>query len=126
MSLPHITLLVLALYMVQIFLQETTRYRFSLRLIIGNRDNPPSPSLLAARFDRAKNNLLEALPFFLGLTFLNMIIREDTTVAATGALVFLLARIVYVPAYLSGVPWVRSLIWLVANAGLLIMVWPLI
>ena len=62
MTLTTIILLVLALYMVQIFLQETSRFKFDLWGIVGNRDNPPKMSVIAARLDRAKNNMLEALP----------------------------------------------------------------
>lgn len=94
MTLPHITLCVLVLYMVQLFLQETTRYRFNLRLITGNRDTPPPISRIAARLERAKNNMIEALPFFLGLAMLDLVLLDNSTTATNGALVFLLARIV--------------------------------
>ena len=66
MSLTTIILLVLALYMVQIFLQETSRFGFDLWAIMGNRDHLPEMSIIAGRLERAKNNMLEALPFFLG------------------------------------------------------------
>lgn len=46
--------------------------------------------------------------------------------AVQGATIFLVARIVYVPAYVSGIPMLRSLVWLAANAGLVVMVLPLI
>jgi uncharacterized MAPEG superfamily protein len=122
MTLTTIILLVLLLYLAQIFLQETSRFRFDLRAIVGNRDNPPEMSIVAGRLDRAKTNMLEALPFFLALALLALIRGGDTRWATYGATVFLFARIVYVPAYVSGLPWLRSLIWLAANAGLVMMV----
>ena len=67
MTLTTIILLVLALCMVQIFLQETSRFGFDLWGIVGNRDKQPEMSIVAARLDRAKNNMLETLPMFLGL-----------------------------------------------------------
>lgn len=126
MSLTTIVLLVLALYAVQIFLQETTRYRFNLWTIMDNRDERPDMSVIAGRLDRSKNNLLEAFPFFLALAMLDLIKFGDTPEVVRGALVFLIARAVYVPAYMSGVPVLRSLVWLVANAGLVMMALPLI
>jgi len=126
MSLTTIVLLVLALYAVQIFLQETARYRFNLWTIMGNRDERPDMSVIAGRLDRSKNNLLEAFPFFLALAMLDLIKFGDTPEVVRGALVFLIARAVYVPAYMSGVPVLRSLVWLVANAGLVMMALPLI
>lgn len=125
MSLTTTTLLVLTLYLVQLFLQETTRYRFDLGKIVGNRDEPPPMSLVAARLDRAKNNLLEALPFFLGLTMLAFAKGRDEGLAAQGAEIFLAARVLYVPAYVSGIPALRSALWLVANAGLVLIAWAL-
>jgi uncharacterized MAPEG superfamily protein len=126
MSLTTIILLVLALFMAQIFLQETSRFGFDLWGIMGNRDNPPEISVIAGRLDRAKTNMLEALPFFLALALLALVKLGDTGEAARGALIFLVARVAYVPAYVSGVPVLRSLIWLAANAGLVMMALPLI
>jgi uncharacterized MAPEG superfamily protein len=126
MTLTTIVLLVLALYMVQLFLQETSRFAFDLWGIVGNRDNPPELSVVAARLDRAKNNMLESLPFFLALALLALARGDDTPEAVYGATIFLVARVVYVPAYVSGVRMLRSLVWLAANAGLVVMALPLI
>ena len=126
MSLTTITLLVLAIYMAQLFLQETSRFGFDLWGIVGNRDNPPEMSVIAGRLDRAKNNMLEALPIFLGLALLALVKGGDTSKVAYAASVFLIARIVYVPAYVSGIPLLRSLVWLVGVASLFMMAVPLI
>jgi uncharacterized MAPEG superfamily protein len=124
--LTTIVLLVLALYVVQIFLQETSRFGFDLRGIVGNRDVQPEPSVIAARLDRAKNNLLEALPIFVALALLALTKGGNQEAEAQAALIFLVARVVYVPAYVSGIPWLRSLVWLVSMFGLLMMALPMI
>ncbi len=62
MTLTTIILLVLALYVLQLFLPETSRFGFDLCGIVGNRDNPREMSVIAGRLDRAKNNMLEASP----------------------------------------------------------------
>lgn len=126
MTLTTIIFLVLALYMVQIFLQETSRFGFDLRGIVGNRDNLPEMSVVASRLDRAKNKMLESLPIFLALALLALVKGGDTSRIAHAALVFLIARVVYVPAYVSGVPILRSLVWLVAIASLAAMALPLV
>jgi len=126
MTLTTIILLVLALYMIQIFLQETTRFGFDLRGIVGNRDNLPEMSVVAGRLDRAKNNMLEALPMFLALALLALITGRDSNDVAHAALVFLVARVIYVPAYVSGIPMLRSLVWLVGVASLVMMAMHLI
>jgi len=125
MTLTTIILLVLALYMVQIFLQETSRFGFDLWGMLGNRDRLPPMSVIAGRLDRAKNNMLEALPIFLALALLALVRGGDTSAVAHGATVFLVARVAYVPAYVSGVPVLRSLVWLAGVAGLVMMALPL-
>ncbi|HSM99953.1 MAG TPA: MAPEG family protein [Rudaea sp.] len=126
MTLTTIILLVLALYMVQIFLQETSRFGFDLRGIVGNRDNLPELSVIAGRLDRAKNNMLESLPIFLALALLALVKGSDTGAVTRAASIFLIARVAYVPAYVSGIPMLRSLVWLVAVASLAAMALPLI
>ena len=49
MTLTTIILLVLVLYLVQLFLQETSRFGFDLWGIVGNRDNLPEISVIAGR-----------------------------------------------------------------------------
>jgi uncharacterized MAPEG superfamily protein len=95
MTLTTIILLVLTLYMLQIFLQETSRFGFDVRGIVGNRDNPPEMTVMAGRLDRAKNNMQEALPMFLGLALLALATGRDTSPVTDAALVFLIARVAY-------------------------------
>ncbi|WP_442580897.1 MAPEG family protein [Mesorhizobium sp. ASY16-5R] len=45
---------------------------------------------------------------------------------ATGAWIWLAARVIYFPIYATGVPVVRTLVWLVSIAGLLLMLIPLV
>jgi uncharacterized MAPEG superfamily protein len=126
MPLHTIVVLVLALYVVQLFLQETSRFGFDLRGIVGNRDTLPQMSVIASRLERAKNNMLEALPIFLGLSLLTLVKGGDTSAATHAASIFLVARIIYVPAYVSGVPLFRSLVWLVGIGSLGMMAVPLL
>ncbi len=91
MTMTMIILLVLALYVVQLFLQETSRLGLSRKRLLGNRDELPEHTIVSARLDRAKNNMMEALPIFLGLALLAVIKNGDSSDANTGALVFLIA-----------------------------------
>jgi uncharacterized MAPEG superfamily protein len=121
MTLTTVVLLVLLLYVAQIFLQETSRYRFNLWQIMGNRDTRPEESVVAARLNRAKNNMLEALPLFLGLAMLALAKGSNADLAVNGASIFLFARVIYIPIYAAGIPILRSLVWLAGMAGMLMM-----
>ena len=125
MTMITIILLVLALYLAQLFLQETSRFSFNLRAIIGTRDSLPEAGLVAARLDRAKINMLETLPIFLALAVLAIVKEVDHGIANTAAMVFLLARTAYIPAYASGIPLVRSVAFFASLAGLVMMILPL-
>ncbi|PHP64574.1 hypothetical protein CSC94_23630 [Zhengella mangrovi] len=85
---------------------------------MGNRDHQPEPGIIAGRLERAKDNMREALPLFLGLAMLAFAAGKADE-ATSGAIVFATARVFYVPAYTSGLPVLRSLVWLAGMAGLL-------
>ena len=121
MTLTTIILLVLALYVVQIFLQETSLYRFNVWQILGNRDTRPEMSVIAARLDRAKHNMMEALPLFLGLALLALVKGADNSKVVQAATWFLVARAIYIPVYAAGIPVLRSMVWLTGVGAMLMM-----
>ena len=87
----------------------------------GPRDAGLELTGVLARLKRAYVNMLETLPIFaIGVLVAHVTGKADDTTAMASQ-VYLAARIAYVPAYVSGVPLLRSAVWLVANAGLLAM-----
>jgi uncharacterized MAPEG superfamily protein len=86
------------------------------------KDRPPEPSLLGGRAARAQQNMAEALPVFLGLALLLEVQGTTSSLAWQGAAVFLIARVLYVPAYMAGILGVRSTVWGIGLVGLGMMV----
>jgi uncharacterized MAPEG superfamily protein len=78
-------------------------------------------SVVAGRLNRAKNNMLESLPIFLALAVLAQIKGGDPSRVTHAAMVFFVARVIYVPAYVSGIPVLRSIVWLIGVASLVVM-----
>jgi uncharacterized MAPEG superfamily protein len=68
----------------------------------------------------------EALPVFIALALLNMIVGTAAGMAVTGATIFLIARTLYVAVYMAGIPVVRTLIWAAGWVGLALMIVPLV
>ena len=93
---------------------------------LGNRDHMRPLTLTGQRAARALANMHEALPVFLALALMNMIVGTAAGLAITGATVFLIARVLYVPLYLSGISTVRSLVWFGSWVGLVLMIVPLV
>ncbi|MCV9966069.1 MAPEG family protein [Pararhizobium sp. BT-229] len=88
----------------------------------GPRDVERKPSgKLAGRSARASANFQETYPAFIGLALALEIAGDPTGWGLAGAWAWIVFRIVYIPLYLAGVPYVRSLVWLGSLAGLLLM-----
>jgi len=125
-------LLVLALFVLQTLLPNRFRERRAtggaarLAEALGPRDDLPPLTRIGGRAERALANMHEALPVFLALALLNIITGTAASLAITGATVFLVARVLYVPVYLAGVTGVCTLIWMAGVVGLVMMLIPLL
>ena len=87
------------------------------------RDGDPPPLTgVAARADRAFRNFLETFPFFAAAAVAVTATGSGDTGTALGAQLWFWARVLYVPLYLAGIPYVRSLVWGVALGGMLLVV----
>jgi uncharacterized MAPEG superfamily protein len=125
-------LLVLALFVVQTLLPGRFREPVpeggegKIKENLGNRDHMRPLTLVGERASRALANMHEALPVFLALALLNMIVGTAAASAITGATLFLIARVLYVGVYVAGIAVVRTLLWVVSWAGLVLMIVPLL
>ncbi len=94
---------------------------------LSARDGEPPPvSVTAARAQRASANFLETFPFFAAALVCAIAISRDGHLAVLGAQLYFWARVAYLPIYLAGVPVIRSLVWTVSLAGLLMVVFAII
>jgi len=93
------------------------------RYTAGPRDTPP-PDLSArtGRLKRAFDNHLETLPWFAIAVLVAHVAGTANSVTATAAWVYLISRVLYVPAYVIGFSYVRSLIWAVALFAILVII----
>ena len=87
----------------------------------GPRDDPKPLGRVAARAERALGNFKETYPVFIALVLGLAVTGRSGGIAATGAWIWLYARLVYLPLYVMGVPYVRTLCFGVACAGLVMM-----
>ncbi len=93
------------LYALAANLQVGTRYT------MGARDEPRQLSGKAGRLQRAMNNHFEALILFAIAVMVITYSDKANTMSGALALLFLLSRVAYLPAYFWGLtPW-RTLIW---------------
>lgn len=113
----------LVLAFVQIMLPAAIRNREAgLDYHMGARDTPAAPpGKYAARLQRAQANLFETLPIFIGAVLLAHAAGRESALTLWGSWLYFGARVLYVPLYGFGVPMLRSLVWGVATAGMLMV-----
>ncbi|RIY02814.1 hypothetical protein D3218_05585 [Aureimonas flava] len=88
----------------------------------GPRDGDAKPlGLHAGRAQRCLANFQETYPAFVALALGLAVAGRTGGIGEWGAILWFAARIVYVPLYLAGVPYLRSLAWALSMLGLLLM-----
>lgn len=91
------------------------------RYTAGPRDEPMNPQGVAGRLYRAMNNHTENLVLFTIAVLVVVLGDASTPFTEKAAWTYLLARIVYVPAYASGIYMLRSVVFTVGFAATLAM-----
>ena len=99
--------------------QEWTREGRDIAL--GNRDNLNDATPMGGRAERAAKNSVEAAVFFVPLALIANAAGLDAEVLL-GAQIAFWARIAYVPIYIAGIKYLRSLVWIVGVVGYGMMV----
>ncbi|MNV23792.1 MAPEG family protein [compost metagenome] len=127
---PFVFLLVLSviLLLLHICLQAMSVTReVGLAWNAGARDaRPDLKGVFAGRAQRASDNFRETYPAFVGLVLALAIVGDASGWGLTGGWIWTVARVVYIPLYLAGVPYMRSIAWVVSLVGLVLMLVALI
>lgn len=121
---PELTVLALAalLQVVQFVLYSVTANRqVGPKKAMSPRDEPIHLTGTAGRLQRAMNNHFEGLILFTIAVVVLTLSDQSSPLTQICAFTYLIARTLYVPAYVLGLaPW-RSLIWMVGLLATVIM-----
>ena len=74
-----------------------------------------------ARADRASRNFLETFAFFAAATLAVVLAHKNGAQTILAAQIYFWARVAYLPVYLIGIPYLRTAIWIVSLAGIVLM-----
>ena len=110
--------------LVQVFVAAgfATQQR-GLKWNAGNRDGEPKPLTgIAARATRANHNFLETFVFFAAAVLAVTLANRNSPHTTLGSELYFWARAAYLPIYLIGIPYLRTLVWAVSLWGLLQMI----
>jgi uncharacterized MAPEG superfamily protein len=89
--------------------------------LAGNRDEVPPLTGFAGRAHRAHRNMLENLPLFIALVLVAQIADRTNAMTLLGAQLFFWGRLAHWLIYLAGIPWLRTLAWLVSVVGMILI-----
>lgn len=87
----------------------------------GARDDEPAPTGLAGRLWRAQRNFGETFPLFAAAALAVVVMDRAGSLSAIGCGLYVAGRALYLPAYASGLPWVRTVIWQAATIGIVLV-----
>jgi len=123
---PELTALALAILLQAaqlVIFAIPANFELGSRYTTSPRDEPPDGALSTptARMQRAFQNHFEALILFTAAVVLVTVSDQSTWVTATCAWVYLVARAVYIPAYVLGWAPGRSIVWAVGFFATLLM-----
>lgn len=92
------------------------------------RDTPSSAPVgkVTERLLRAQRNLFEMLPLFAAAILIAHVAGRNGVLTLWGAWLYFGARVLYVPLYAVGIPYVRSLVWAVGFFGLLLVLFAIL
>lgn len=91
------------------------------------RDTPPKPlKPIAARLQRAWSNYLETFPFFAAAVSAVVLSQRQDAHTALAVQLYVWARLIYVPLYVAGIPYLRSVVWVLSMVAIAILLWALL
>ena len=85
------------------------------------RDDQKPIEGVGGRVIRAFSNFKETYVFFVVLVLVGQILNRHSPLTVIGANLYFWGRLVYWPLYVAGVPMVRSVVWVVAIVGIVLM-----
>jgi uncharacterized MAPEG superfamily protein len=92
-----------------------------LPALAGNREGLPACTGWVIRAQRAHHNMLESLVLFAALVLIAVVAGKTSSQTLLGAQLFVWARLAYAAVYIAGIPWLRTAVWAVSIAGLVLI-----
>ena len=100
---------------------QFTSVQHGLRYGVSPRDEQKPLTGIGARVQRAFANYMQTFPFFAAAVLMAHEAGRHSWLTITGAQLYFWARLVYVPLYAAGIPIVRTLAFVVAVVGIVLI-----
>lgn len=97
------------------------KFQVGNRYTVGSRDENLQPTGVAARLYRAQRNFLETFAIFLAFVLVVHLTSAYGPFSYWGSVLYLTGRVLFLPLYAVGVPWLRTFSWALATFGLMLV-----
>lgn len=91
------------------------------RYTVGARDENLQPTGVAGRLYRAQQNFLETFAIFAVCVVTVHLSDAHGSLSYWGSILYLAGRLLFLPLYAAGVPWLRTFSWNLATLGLVLV-----
>jgi uncharacterized MAPEG superfamily protein len=109
---------VLLMFVQMLVAAQGSTIQVGLPRLAGNREDIPAATGWAGRARRAHLNMLENLVLFAALVLVAHAAGRSNAMTVLGAQLFFWGRLAYAVIYVAGVPWLRTVVWLVSVVGM--------
>lgn len=114
MTEPTALILYGLLVLLTLLLQATGALtQLGMGYLLGARDEKRTVQGIAGRLERALHNSIHAMVLFAPAVLLIVVTESSTNQSMLACQAFLIARVIYLPAYAFGITGLRSLAWTV-------------
>ena len=94
-----------------------------LPTLVGNREGLLPCTGWAGRAARAHHNMLESLVLFTALVLVAVTAGKTSDTTAFAAQLFVWTRLAYALIYVTGIPWLRTALWLASVWAMILIFW---
>ncbi|MBU6443607.1 MAG: MAPEG family protein [Alphaproteobacteria bacterium] len=95
---------------------------------VGPRDEGwPALGKFGGRLERAWKNFIETFPLFAVAVLMVDALHATTATSALGTQIYIWARLIYLPVYVAGIAYLRTLVWMASLVGIVMVlagIWP--
>ena len=95
--------------------------QFGAKYNMSPRDEGKQLTGVGARVQRAFANYMQTFPFFAAAVLIAHAAGRHSSLTVVGAQLYFWARLAYVPLYAAGIPVVRTVAFLVATLGIVLI-----
>ena len=95
--------------------------QFGLIYGMGPRDEKKPLTGVPARVERAFANYMQTFPFFAAAVLVAHVAGRHSGMTVSGAHLYFWGRLAYVPLYAAGIPAIRTVAFLIATLGIVLI-----